>query len=424
MPLSVATRIDRLLARRNLVAASATLMGEYWHRPRELLVHRDDYSDRERFGWLPEELKRWEAEPVGLPRRLQYVAELDVPVLRFRLPPRMDVEAVVMRLRQVPDGPEPRVSPHHVFGAVQSWSFGPGDLPRPATAPPRWPSRPGRTEEGFAVGVVDSGIVLDQRHNPHLAAQQAMVLDPARDDDELDRHPADGMLDDVDVHGGFIADLVRVHAPKATVRASRVLLGGVADELQVADGILRMSLEARPVVLNLSLGGYTLGDVAPFVLVEALRRLRPRPVVVAAAGNYSRRRPFWPAALKGVVAVGAVDGRRRDPAGLPAPARFTNRGWWVDACAHGVDVVSSFVEFAETAPVPAAGPVTDPSPVPQSYTGWAAWSGTSFAAPLVAARVAERAMGVGGDPFTAAHAAAADLLSSGDLVPDLGAYVS
>lgn len=99
-------------------------------------------------------------------------------------------------------------------------------------------------------------------------------------------------------------------------------------------------------------------------------------VVVAAAGNQGTSRKFWPAALPEVVGVAATgpDG------GL---AEFSNHGPWVDAAAPGVDVVSSFVQLQARAGRSA------PDTETRDY-GYARWSGTSFAAPLIAAEIANR----------------------------------
>jgi subtilisin family serine protease len=102
--------------------------------------------------------------------------------------------------------------------------------------------------------------------------------------------------------------------------------------------------------------------------------LTERAVVVACAGNQASDRPFWPAALDGVVAVAALDGDER--------AWFSNHGPWVDACAPGTDVTSCFVRFD--------GPLGRPGgPDPDEYTGYATWSGTSFAAPVAAGLIAD-----------------------------------
>lgn len=409
MPHSVETRLERLLARQEIAAASCAPDQDFWYRPRQILVHRDDLE------LVADELRRWGAEEVR--------DEKQEPVrstVRFSLPAHVDVPALARRLRELPDGRQVRISPNHVLAAAPVSGYGPADLPRATKDKLKLPSLR-HANPRYAVGVLDTGLVLDRtRHrqgqNPHRAVHEKLVLDPARDDDELDVHPRDGVLDDVDVHGGFIADLVRHHAPKATVKVGKVLLGGVADEYTIAAAIGRM----RGVqVLNLSLGGYTDANLAPFPIVEAIEALQPRPVIVAAAGNDSRRTPFWPAALKGVIGVAAVDAPERVLRRTrPNPADFTNRGPWVDACAHGVDVLSTFVQFKE---LKAADTV-----VPQAFTGWAYWSGTSFAAPRLAARIIERAMQLDDEPTRAAHRAAWEILNdpSAQRLPDLGVFVA
>ena len=117
---------------------------------------------------------------------------------------------------------------------------------------------------------------------------------------------------------------------------------------------------------------------------------------------------MWPAAMKRVVAVGALDkeGKQRAP--------FSNYGWWVDCCTPAVDVLSSFVAFAEAGP-PAAGRT------PQSFEGWATWSGTSFAAPKVAGEIVALKTSKN---LPTARAAADQLLSGTKWLPDLGVVLS
>ena len=64
---------------------------------------------------------------------------------------------------------------------------------------------------------------------------------------------------------------------------------------------------------------------------------QPR-VVVAAAGNHGKSRPFWPAAFDQVLAVGAVDER----SGKWTRAAYSNHGPWVDATARGSNLQSTF----------------------------------------------------------------------------------
>jgi subtilisin family serine protease len=129
--------------------------------------------------------------------------------------------------------------------------------------------------------------------------------------------------------------------------------------------------------------------------------------VVACAGNHASDRPFWPAALDGVIAVAAVDGEER--------AWFSDFGPWVDACAPGVGITSCFVRF--DGPLPRVRGID-----PDDFTGYATWSGTSFAAPVVAGAIAERAAA---DDISGAAAAARVLdPARRRTMPDLGVLIT
>jgi len=112
--------------------------------------------------------------------------------------------------------------------------------------------------------------------------------------------------------------------------------------------------------------------------------------------------PFWPAAFKGVVAVGALD----TTSGQQRRASFSNYGHWVDIYAPGTRVRSTYLRGKWKLP-------TDPAP--WHLGGWAHWSGTSFAAPQVAAEIA-KAVQHGLRPRQAAHA----VLGSADWLPGVG----
>jgi len=117
-------------------------------------------------------------------------------------------------------------------------------------------------------------------------------------------------------------------------------------------------------VINLSLGGGS--DRTEALLVE--RAIRRGVVVVAAMGNeFLRGNPTsFPAAIDGVIAVGATDEVDRR-------GRFSNTGPHISLCAPGVNVLST---------VP-----TYPSSMAET-TDYEAWPGTSMATPFVAAAAA------------------------------------
>jgi membrane-anchored mycosin MYCP len=160
-------------------------------------------------------------------------------------------------------------------------------------------------------------------------------------------------------------------------------------------------------VLNLSLGTITRDGKPPLVLDRAIAQLTPSVVVVAAAGNHglgltdADRRDedlpepdavMWPAALDGVVAVGALDGDR-------APASFNPRNGkhpeevapWIDLLAPGVNVRGAYFggsgrpERVRLLHRPGRADVTS-----DEFRGGAEWSGTSFSAATVTGAIASR----------------------------------
>jgi subtilisin family serine protease len=118
-------------------------------------------------------------------------------------------------------------------------------------------------------------------------------------------------------------------------------------------------------------------------------------VVVAAAGNFSTDRPFYPAALAArppgpgapLLSVGALN-----PNG--SVALFSNQGDWVHWWAPGAAVVSTFPPLSGSIspairPPHGGGAHRRETLDPDDFQGgFAIWSGTSFAAPVVAAEVA------------------------------------
>lgn len=116
-------------------------------------------------------------------------------------------------------------------------------------------------------------------------------------------------------HGSLVAGVLHRHG--ASVRPFPVLTpSGFGDDLTLA-AALRATRDL-PVVLVAS-GTYSFDDACPPVLAQCGRN------VVAAAGNGGSSRPWWPAALPAVTAVGASEA-------------FSGHGSWVDVVASGVDV--------------------------------------------------------------------------------------
>lgn len=272
------------------------------------------------------------------------------------------------------------------------------------------PARPSR-KDGPVVAVLDTGcgthpwLGPEVRIRPFLPGGEPIGLDDPATDPE--KHPAlgqplDGFLDDAAGHGTFIAGLIRQQCADARILAVRIADGdGVILESEVIAALgrlLQFAAEREPVsVLNLSFGFFHETPEDPQTISEIaslLARLREREcVVVCSAGNEATDRPTAPAALApedpGHLAVGALN-----PSGTSV-AMFSNVGDWVDLYAPGVSLVSAV-------PVSFNGSVQpglrddrfhrrrETLDADDFSAGFAVWSGTSFAAPVVAGRIARR----------------------------------
>lgn len=354
----------------------------YSARSRCELACRADVAEGDRSLFRPGQLllnraagRRFQAELEGLkgapdPTFAERAKRAQLDLSLWRLPRSTDVLALVDWLRaDAARAGEDRVviGPNTVWRGEPKYHGGPGGQPRPAPE-----ARMGGTgkeapgQKGPDVAALDTGYVAD------LPTSLLQQLVPDTDDGDPLDVDGNGVLDTQNGHGSFVAGVIHRVAPELVIDPGRVLDStGFGDDATVAVELF----ETAAPVINLSFGGYTEDDRAPVAMVEALRRLRATHVLVAAAGNNSSDRPFWPAALKGVVAVAAYDSRD----GARRPARFSNYGHWVDVCAPGVDIVSTFAHFA-------AGPTGEPP----EFAGWALWDGTSFAAPQVAALLAQK----------------------------------
>lgn len=261
--------------------------------------------------------------------------------------------------------------------------------------------------------VLDTGLALDGDSVAHPELRDHCVVhQPWRrvntagrwdDDDEPDDDGL-GHLDDQAGHGTFISGILRRTCPDARIHHRGVLTSyGDGDDASVVAAVARALRAQSYDVVVMAFGCYAAED-RPTPMTRAIRRLLDQSVVVASAGNDGSSRPAYPAALPGVVAVGALDGNER--------AGFSNFGPWVDACAPGADVTSTFFDFDDAA--------VEGFPA-QHFRGWATWSGTSFAAPLVAGAIAREQYLWGG---SARDAWARVQSRATTRVPDLGVVVT
>ena len=267
-------------------------------------------------------------------------------------------------------------SPDHIFYITPASSC-PATEPVPAGPylPDPPPRRAGSGDgRGSLVSVVDTGFIEDLLNVRHF------WLDGVTGDFPREFVNPNNIGLYVG-HGTFVAGIVRCVAPDADVHVHAFLpLGGAITE---ANLLLKLdsAIEQMPDVISMSAGCTTRHNLPPLGF-EALWEHRLRhckgTVLVVAAGNNASREPFWPAAFPWTVSVGALN---RD--GSRAP--FSDFGSWVDVYATGVDVINAFPNGTYN--------YKEPPKIGQQAQfdfEMAAWSGTSFATPLVAGMIAAR----------------------------------
>lgn len=239
-----------------------------------------------------------------------------------------------------------------------------------------------------------------------------------KDHEERPSNLLNGTVDEAFGHGTFIAGIIRQAAPAARVLAIKAVnsdrVGYAGDALIALHGILNRvkAAQERPQdevkrlgmvdIVSFSAGYYADTDRWPGTkqLVKVIDELTARGVLVlAAAGNDATDQRFYPAALSTrpvdegsgpqVIGVGALN-----PDGTKS--LFSNEAAWVNCWADGVAVISTY-------PPQVNGPFNPPGVAklerwgydPDNFaSGYAMWSGTSFATPLVASALAEELMNV------------------------------
>ncbi len=255
---------------------------------------------------------------------------------------------------------------NHVFFGEDFYQGGPGGEPLAVTGPPTACTTEGNQTPDIAV--VDTGVPQDWRTSH---AELVDTIHEVGDWVDLVDFPADGIRDHQAGHGIFIAGLISRMAPHLDIQVVKTL--STTGETDDASLSVALDTVTAPVI-NLSLGGYTVNDQPSVALERMIERLvNQGRIVVAAAGNAGgakpgpfHKRPFYPASLgfPGVVSVGAVDTR----SSTTVLWDNTNEG---TIYAPGADLLSTYITGLKP------------------FAGWASWTGTSFATPVVAARIAE-----------------------------------
>jgi subtilisin family serine protease len=312
-------------------------------------------------------------------------------------------------------GPERQFAgPNHVV-SITPVNMCPADEPVPVDRDAQpWPPRvtDPAAGAGIRILVVDTGLFpgfLDG--HPWLAS--AEPVDGLRQPLE-----ASGLIKEYAGHGTFISGVIGCVAPGATIQASKALEnGGALTETQLGTRLLEVLGDGEwPHIISLSAGSPTMDGLPLMGLQDFLTKLaeHPKTVLIAAAGNDAKRDDvadihdelpyhFWPAACAptddGVVSVGAL----RRHAGNALRACFSNFGTSVTVYARGEEHINAFLhgeyeyhhgldaECHNHEP-PLYCPCSCVTSLPRHahavFQGMARWSGTSFATPLVAGRLA------------------------------------
>jgi subtilisin family serine protease len=341
--------------------------------PDHLLVGDEDVDALEAaFERLDKELL------AGTPRR-DDVRILGGDLVRYVLPERRGGESVpdvVDLLEQGGLRPGAATPDHWVHvspGGGGGGSACPAVEPQETGLTEPWP-RVAPQEKGCEVSVV----VVDTGWNPPSGTDgRTPWLEGVTGDDEendADLRPYAG-------HGTFIAGVVRCMAPRTVVHVEGFAIGGVGGGGILESEIVQQLEEAmkhEPQVINLSAGCRTHLD-RPSIAFRKFHRRHLRKadcVLVAAAGNDSWAAPFWPAAFPWAVGVGSLDRDGR-------VSEFSNFGVSADVFTLGRNLVNAFPDGTFV-----CHETPDKGDVRVFSTGMARWSGTSFAAPIVAGLIA------------------------------------
>lgn len=230
-----------------------------------------------------------------------------------------------------------------------------------------------RGDKSVTVAVLDTGISLDHPEFPNLGPGYDTVnIIDGHDRFVGDVLDADAVPEDDVGHGTHVAGIAvgagrRMPAgvaPECTLMPVRVLAAMARGEERFGAGLIdninqgvKWAVDHGADVINMSLGVRHEGGGLPHREVIEYARRRG-VIVVAASGNDGREQLYYPAALPGVLTVGAMAGD-----GLVAPFSTFNRE--VDLIAPGEEIFSAYRDG-----------------------GYAFASGTSHAAPFVSGAVA------------------------------------
>ncbi|WP_448623609.1 S8 family peptidase [Geodermatophilus sp. URMC 64] len=335
-----------------------------------------------------------------------------IPAPRYLVEDPTPLDRVLATLREITEaryaGWAPTMGKNRIMTGVQFKPYsnaGGFTQPTKVDKPPAAFRSLSRNHRRVRVGI------LDTRLEPHSRLAGRCLTDPgalARPRPGQERQWWEG-------HATFIAGIVLRLAPTADLDVRTALTPGrrPTDGWTMPLWTLAERLadyrDSGVEVLNLSLGCSTVDGKAPMVLERVIAQLTPNMAVICAAGNHgsekpdgherakqglpARGAPLFPAALDGVLAVGAEDSAGRGASFNPVDMKDPSRpAPWIDVLAPGVEVVSTYLDENGDQKVQVPRDTDGEEFDTVSFGGFANWSGTSFAAAhvtgLVAAEVA------------------------------------
>ncbi len=289
--------------------------------------------------------------------------------VRLSVNPKQNLKTIIAKMRK--DVRVLSVEPNYVLGAAEFNRQGPSmqwtstfngeDGPTAYQGQPSigqvnyGPAAQRFDGTGVRVAILDTGISLRPTTlAPQVLAGWNFVDNNADTDDRpfgLDFN-RNGLPDEAVGHGTMVAGLILRFAPRAQLLPVKVLNSDGWGTLWAACEGIRYALADGAQVLNLSLGFRHNSGLLTRAISDAADS---GAIIVTSAGNDNSHVPWFPAGNPRALTVAALNADN-------TKAAFSNFGAVVDLCAPGVEIVSTFWDGR-----------------------YAAWSGTSFAAPIVSA---------------------------------------
>ncbi len=322
----------------------------------------------------------------------------DIEIWRPKDPPRFQkVETVIADLTH-DFGKTLRVSPNHILVPCGAGAYCPASAPTALAPQPTRAKAMAEFEPGSDVQVVviDTGYIKptlpleERRKHGGFADTTGQVFDgnawvASQADGPRRLGGPDSPLDLLDGHGTFTAGEIAERCPKVQITVVGILdpRVGAMTEAAVARAIYENS-NADVIVPVFAF--HPLNSILNWTFPNVLPQLKPGSVVVCPAGNESSSVPHYPAALPWpyfpVVGVGSFVREQTTQTTGVTLSDFSNYGHWVFGYHDGEDVPGLYFDLTTK--------VEDGPNRPIRYRGWARWSGTSFAAPQVAAKIANQ----------------------------------